>query len=385
MADDDFKKFLEKKRAKPLSHYKELDLSLPVLETGIDALDFAMGDIGVDGTVGIRARSIMEVCGCPNVGKTSFVVNFIKKTIERYGPQSVFCLFTEHPEWHIFEDKGVDLEDIIVRFGYDPDLEGRKNLGEDQLQEVLEFSRRPEIKLIVIDSVSGIQTSTEMYEGSGTKDRDINSEPVAALAKLYNRFIGKFIVQNRYAVLCQTTHFKEPVNTSMVPIPSPDQIMTAAGRDKEFHARHRVLIRATKKMIEDEANIIEGTKSADTIRQNYVVFKRKTGAPRTSIAMLSMIDGKYNNEEKVIDYAVNFGTRMKKDKEVVTVSELKIPVASAGAWYYIGDEKFNGKPNAIEYLKQNPEIYQAIKKELIPRLDRCFENDLPDFSKDLDG
>lgn len=384
--DEDFKSFLKKKNVKPLNYFKEKDFALPVLETGIFSLDVGMGDTDAEKEhIGIRTRNAMEVVAESNSGKSSLVAQFAKTTIDRFGPQSVVGLFAEPIDWYIWQDKGIDIEsdEVIVRSAYDPDISITRNLANSQLEDLLDFAKRPEIKLIFIDSIAALLPASLVFE-KANQERDLGDPAVAGLAKIYNDFVSKFLLFNHSCVLCQTNHYRAPIKTKFNPNENqnPDQIYSPGGTVKNYMSRYRVHILATKKSMIDSANELEGTKNPDTIRQSYRVFKRKqSGTTRTTVAMLSMIDGTYNNEEKILEYASFFGT---KSKEGVT-SRLAIPVASAGAWYYIGDEKFNGKDNAVQYLKAQPELTQKIKKALIPFIDECFDKELNTVEEELDN
>lgn len=381
--------FAKKYRMKTLSELKKMDEGLDVIETGILPLDLAHGDIGPDGRVGLRARSIWEIVAPPNAGKSSILAKTIKTTQDRYGDESVVGLFAEAPDHNTYADKGVDLDNVLARCCFDPDLEVKKNLAEDWLESLLAYSKKPNVKLIFIDSIAALITTSQLFEGSGNNERDIQVSPVAALAKVFNNFVGRYMGQCHSAALVMTNHYKETLNTSNIPMPSSDQIMSPGGRGKEFLARRRTLLRAYKKYEDEERHSIDDTRSPDHIKTNFVMFKRKDGSPRSTVGMLSMIDGSYNNEEKLLEYAGFFGTRRKikegNKESSITISELDPKVASSGAWFYVGDEKFQGKDNAIQYLKDNPDIYEKLKYQVYARHNELMMDEFPDFSQMLDG
>jgi len=51
---------------------------------------------------------------------------------------------------------------------------------------------------------------------------------------------------------------------------------------------------------------------------------------------------------EVLDYGIKYGT-----------------VRKGGAWIYIGEEKFQGQPKAVEYLRQNPDVFEKMEVELL--------------------
>lgn len=390
MAKDDYEKLSEKHHMKPLSEFKVHEGHLDVLETGILPLDLALGDMGPDGRVGIRARSVFEIVAYPSAGKSSALIQFIKTTLDRYGENSVVGLYAEPPDFNTFQDKGVDPARIQARCVYDPDLTTKSNLAEEWLEAMLAFAKLPETKLIFVDSVSALVTTAMIYEGSGNKEKDIEVKTPAFLANVFNNFLARYLGQCHSAVLCLTNHQRDIMNIGNIPTPSEDQLKTKGGAGIHFLSRKRCMLRVYKKYEDKDAvHSVENTRARSLISTNFVMFKRKDGCPRTTTGVLSMIDGTYNNEEKLLEYAGFFGSRRKvkegNTEKGVTVSELSIPVASSGAWFYIGDEKFQGKENAIQYLKENPQIYDKLKYEIYARHDQLMLDQAPDFSTLLDG
>lgn len=53
---------------------------------------------------------------------------------------------------------------------------------------------------------------------------------------------------------------------------------------------------------------------------------------------------------EVIDYGVEFGV-----------------INKGGAWYHLNGEKFQGRPKAVEYLKENPEIQEKLYLEILAK------------------
>ena len=54
---------------------------------------------------------------------------------------------------------------------------------------------------------------------------------------------------------------------------------------------------------------------------------------------------------EVVDYGVEFGV-----------------IAKGGAWYTIGEERLQGRPKVIQYLKENPEVQERLYLELLAKV-----------------
>jgi recombination protein RecA len=50
--------------------------------------------------------------------------------------------------------------------------------------------------------------------------------------------------------------------------------------------------------------------------------------------------------------------------EVLDSAEMMGKIQKGGAWYTIGEERFQGRNKALEYLRENPEVVESLKKEI---------------------
>lgn len=53
---------------------------------------------------------------------------------------------------------------------------------------------------------------------------------------------------------------------------------------------------------------------------------------------------------EIVDFGVELGT-----------------IKKGGAWYNIGDEKFQGRPAAVKYLRDNPDISEKIYGDILAK------------------
>jgi RecA/RadA recombinase len=382
----------KKHNLKPLSSFKKLQVNLDVLETGVFPLDMAIAAKSPNGLLGLRAKDICEIFGEPGVGKSALVEEMILQTLKRYGPYSVAALYSEPPEIERMQAKGINTDHIIARVAFDSEIDPKKNLAEDQLESILTMAEDPNVKLIVIDSLGALMTALTLFEKNGKDFRDVDDKVVAAVANTFNAFLLQFLHRNKNAVLVMVNHYKSKIDTTYGF--ASDLITTPAGRLKEFLATVRIWVRGSKDMSETKHSI-EDTKSATKIKNVFQVIKNKYSHStnyRTVRAVLDLKTGKYNNEEKLLEYGAFFGTfrKWKDDKKKerkAVLSELTPGIATSGAWTYIGNgediSSFNGMAKATEYLLQNPDVYDKIKLQIYQKSEIFFEDDRPSFESQI--
>lgn len=388
-AEDDRARFLEKNRVKNGGDYRKLQLDLDVLETGILKFDMACGWLSpVSGLCGIRKGDMFEICGQSATGKTAVADQMTLTTLRRYGPQSVVWICSEQFEPQRFILKGIDPEDVIVRTADDPDYEIRKNLGEDLMEFALKMCEQEWVHLIIIDSVAALTTNRLLYDGKGENAwRDVEVTPVANLGSAFNNFCFQFSRRRKNCVLGMVNHWSPPIETGFT---LNEDTVTPGGAKKQFLSNVRVRAAGVLDIDRDQHSV-EGYKSSNTLKTRFEFFKNKYCNPtnhRKVKVEYDFLTQRYNNEEALIEYASFFGTRVPNPdnkKEKITVSKIDPPVAKIGAWTYIGNESFNGIDRAVQYLIDNPDIYDKIKLQLYQYRNEFWLDQAPTVESLMDG
>ena len=109
---------------------------------------------------------------------------------------------------------------------------------------------------------------------------------------------------------------------------------------------------------EAEANAIKsGIKVGDKIIEqkvgrpvNWIVDYNKLGPPNLS----GQYDFYYQGDLLGVDTV----------GEVLDVSEMMGIIQRGGAWYTIGEERFQGRAKALEWLRENPDIVNSLKEKI---------------------
>ena len=109
---------------------------------------------------------------------------------------------------------------------------------------------------------------------------------------------------------------------------------------------------------EAEANAIKsGIQVGDKIIEqkvgrpvNWIVDYNKLGPPNLS----GQYDFYYQGDKLGVD---SIG-------EIADVSEMMGIIQKGGAWYTVGEERFQGRAKVVDYLKNNPDVVKELQKKI---------------------
>lgn len=349
---------------------------MPVMSTGIYALDLAIGATDpTTGVPGITLGDIVEICGENNSFKTGTWEHFARETINTYGPFSVVGVFSEPPNTQRMIDLGIDPESIISIDCFHEDAEQKNILAKAALESLLKFAKMPEIKLCIIDSIGNLTAETEIYDAKG-KERGIGDRTVAAQAVVFNDFIARYTkIEGIRPTLVMVNFFREAISTGFG-FSQPAHIIrhkSPAGRGKEFACDIRILCSSVPLYSEAKHSVLENAiEVGRTV--TYKIFKNKnshTVGTRTVKTSFNFKTKKIDNAEILLKYATFF--QYKDGPE--TKSLLDPPLTQAGSWYKIGSERFQGGTKVIEYLENNPDLCKSLLVQIAKNQDYFFEDD----------
>lgn len=373
----ELEKLMEKHGAITGIELEEFEKTLPILSTGIFPVDLALGTMCPEtGCGGIRARDLIEVMGQPGSGKTAFAASMIRTTQARYpGKGSVVCLFTEPPDVNRMRREGIKVEDLIILGCY---AGNRVKDAAQLLDAVVEFASKAFCKLVVIDSVAMLFTEAE-------REKDVSdNQNVAGLARIFNPFIKKYLDNVIHAPLLYLNHWREAIQITFKGVqPSMLNPHTPGGQTKDFMSRVRIIAKSdplwrmngSEKVIHSETGrpIMEGLRITYTLIRNK--YMNKDGN-RPVAVKLFFSDSRFNTEELTLNYAEYFCVPGEdgKPKSILTPQMVR-----NGAWYQIGDKKFNGTNKAIEYLRENQDLLRKVQAQIMPRSQEFFA-DSKEFS-----
>jgi recombination protein RecA len=290
-------------------------LEVEGVSTGALSLDLALGGKGLP-----RGR-IVELFGPESSGKTTIALHAVANA-QRIGGVAAF-IDAEHaldPSW--CKKLGVDIESLLV---------SQPGSAEEALQiaEMLVLSNA--VDIIVIDSVAALVPRAEI-EG------EIGDSFVGVQARLMSQALRKLTggVSRSKCVLVFINQIREKIG---VMFGSPET--TPGGRALKFYASCRIDVRRIGPVKEGEE--IVGS------RVKVKVVKNKVAPPFRVCEFDMMYSGGISREGDLMDLAL-------ADKLI----------EKSGSWFNYGDMRLGqGRENAKQYLRDNPELASEISEKVL--------------------
>lgn len=286
-------------------------LSLP---TGALSLDLALG-IG-----GLPRGRIIEVFGPEASGKTTLTLHIIAQA-QKQGGVAAFIDAEHALDPFYAKNIGVDIDNLLI---------SQPDSGEEALEICEKLVRSGAVDVIVIDSVAALVPKAEI-EG------EMGDQHVGLQARLMSQALRKLtaIAANTKTAIIFINQIRQKIG---VMFGNPET--TPGGLALKFYSSLRLDIRKVENIKKGE--MIIGSRIRVKVVKNKV-------APPYRVAEFEMINGEgISKEGCLIDMGVEAGVLEK-----------------TGTWFeFEGTRLGQGRDNAKEYLKANPEIALKIEKIL---------------------
>ena len=300
---------------------EQTNQQVEVIPTGCLTLDLALG------TGGVPRGRIIEIYGPESSGKTTVSLHILAEA-QKLGGVAAF-IDAEHALDPVYAQKlGVKLEDLYV---------SQPDNGEQALDICETLVRTGAVDIVVIDSVAALTPKAEI-------DGEMGQNSIGLQARLMSQALRKLtaIVNKSKTCVIFINQLREKVG---IMFGNPET--TPGGKALKFYSSVRLDVRKGE-AIKDNNGIVGN-------RTRIKVVKNKL-APPFKVAEFDLIFGKgISKEGSLLDMAVNFNI-----------------INKTGAWFsYEGEKIGQGKENAKEYIKNNPEFYEEIEKLI---LDKISEN-----------
>ena len=289
-------------------------LQADAIPTGSIALDLALG-IG-----GLPRGRIVEIYGPESSGKTTLALHIVAEAQKMGGIAAI--VDAEHALDPIYAGKlGVDLDNLLI---------SQPDTGEQALEITETLVRSGAVDVVVIDSVAALVPKAEI-EG------DMGDSHVGLQARLMSQALRKLTGAISRSKCCVI--FINQLRMKIgVMFGSPET--TTGGQALKFYASVRMDIRRIEA-------IKNGTDSVG-MRARVKVVKNKVAPPFRQ----AEFDIMYNEGISVSGSILDVGT------------DLGI-VRKSGAWFYLGEERLGqGRENAKEFLKHNPDVQDDIRNRI---------------------
>jgi recombination protein RecA len=300
-------------------------MAVEVVPTGSISLDLALGVGGVP-----RGR-IIEIYGPESSGKTTLAYHIIAEA-QKLGGVGAYIDVEHAVDSAYAANCGVDLDNLYI---------SQPDTGEQALEITETLVRSGAIDVIVIDSVSALTPRAEI-EG------EMGDSHVGLQARLMSQALRKLTaaVSKSRTVLIFINQLRMKIG---VMFGNPET--TSGGQALKFYASVRLDIRK-----------VEALKSGLDEVGNHVrvkVIKNKVAPPF-----------------RKAEFDIMFGSGISKEGDLIDVGVQMNILRKSGAFFYLNDLRLGqGKENAREFLKANPDISEEI--EGLIRSQNSFAKGLP--------
>ena len=291
---------------------------IQVIPTGSIALDVALG-VG-----GLPRGRVVEIYGPESSGKTSLALHAVASA-QKAGGIAAF-IDAEHaldPEYA--KKLGVDTDGLLV---------SQPDTGEQALEIADMLIRSGALDIIVIDSVAALVPRAEI-EG------EMGDSHVGLQARLMSQALRK--ITGALSTTGTTAIFINQLREKIgVMFGSPET--TTGGKALKFYASVRLDVRRIE-------TLKDGTDAVGN-RTRVKVVKNKVAPPFKQAEFDILYGQGISREGGLIDMGVEHGF-----------------VRKSGAWYtYEGDQLGQGKENARQFLKDNPDLADEIERKVKAKL-----------------
>jgi recombination protein RecA len=284
---------------------------IPSISTGSISIDYALG-IG-----GLPRGRVIEIYGPESSGKTTLALQVIAEAQKESGLAAF--VDAEHALDAQYAQKlGVDLENLLV---------SQPDNGEQALEIVEVLIRSNSVDVVVVDSVAALVPKAEI-------DGEMGEAQMGLQARLMSQALRKLtgIVSKSNTTLIFINQLREKIG---VMFGNPET--TTGGRALKFYASVRIDIRRIAS-IKDGDQVVGG-------RTRVKVVKNKVAPPF-----------------REAEFDIMYGEGISREGDLLDLAVEKRIVEKSGAWFaYSGERLGQGRENAKQFLKDNPDVRSAIE------------------------
>ena len=296
----------------------EISKDIESVSTGSLGLDIALG-IG-----GLPKGRVVEIYGPESSGKTTLTLHAVSE-FQKMGGTAAF-IDAEHALDPGYAEKlGVKVQDLLI---------SQPDTGEQALEIADMLVRSSAVDVIVIDSVAALTPKAEIEGEMGDQHMGLHAR---LMSQALRKLTANIKRSNTLVIFINQIRMKIGVMFG-----SPET--TTGGNALKFYASVRLDIRRTGAI-----------KRGDEIIGNETrvkVVKNKVAPPF-----------------KMAEFEIIYSQGISREGEILSLGAAQDIVNKSGSWYdYNGKHLGQGKENAREFLKQNPEISAEIEGKIREKL-----------------
>jgi len=287
---------------------------IQVVSTGSLGLDIALG-VG-----GLPRGRVIEIYGPESSGKTTLTLQVVAEMQKLDGT----CAFidAEHALDSQYAQKlGVNLQELLI---------SQPDTGEQALEIVDALVRSGSVDLIVVDSVAALTPKAEL---EGEMGDSLPGLQARLMSQALRKLTGTINKSNCMVIFINQIRMKIGVMFG-----SPET--TTGGNALKFYASVRLDIRRTGSIKKGEEVIGSETK--------VKVVKNKVAPPF-----------------KTAEFDILYGEGISRQGEIIDLGVAAQVLEKSGSWYaYQGEKIGQGKDNAREFLRENPDVAVEIENKV---------------------
>ena len=289
-------------------------MQVEAIPTGSLGLDIALG-VG-----GVPKGRIIEIYGPESSGKTTVALHMVSEVQKRGGIAGF--IDAEHALDPVYaKNIGVDVDNLYI---------SQPDNGEQALEITETMVRSGAIDIVVVDSVAALVPKAEI-------DGDMGDSHVGLQARLMSQALRKLtaVISKSNCTVIFINQLREKVG---VMFGNPET--TTGGRALKFYSSVRLDVRR-----------IESLKQSGEVTGNRTRVK--------------VVKNKIAPPFKEAEFDIMFGEGISQEGDILDLAANVNIVVKSGAWYaYEGNKIGQGRENAKQYLKDNPEICKEIENKV---------------------
>ncbi len=287
------------------------NMQVETVPTGSLSLDIALG-MG-----GIPKGRIVEVYGPESSGKTTVSLHMVAE-VQKQGGIAGF-IDAEHALDPAYAKKiGVDIDNLYI---------SQPDNGEQALEITETMVRSGAVDIVIVDSVAALVPKAEI-------DGDMGDAHVGLQARLMSQALRKLtaVISKSNCIVIFINQLREKVG---IMFGNPET--TTGGRALKFYSSIRLDVRRI-----------------EAIKQGGEVVGNRT--------RIKVVKNKIAPPFKEAEFDIMFGEGISVAGDILDLAAEIGVIQKSGAWYaYDGNKIGQGRENAKNFLKENPEIMTDVE------------------------
>ena len=293
---------------------KEAIVPVSAISTGSISMDYALG-VG-----GFPRGRICEIFGPESSGKTTIALQVIAEA-QKMGGMAAF-IDVEHALDPVYAKQlGVDVDNLLV---------SQPDFAEQALEITAALITSGSIDVLVVDSVAALVPKAEL-------DGEMGDSHMGVQARLMSQAMRKLtgIVSKSNTCLMFINQIREKIG---VMFGNPET--TTGGRALKFYSSIRVDIRR-----------VAAIKDGETVTGNRTKVK--------------VVKNKVAPPFREAEFDIIYGEGISREGDLLDLGVTHNIIEKSGSWFsYKGERVGQGRENARQFLRDNPDIRAQVDAEL---------------------